>query len=76
VNAQFERFVEIVGRNPDHLDGHHHAVYRHPEAARTLQLLSMQYDIPIRNVWSDVPDSETIGRLLEAVPEPLCPMTA
>jgi predicted glycoside hydrolase/deacetylase ChbG (UPF0249 family) len=69
LNAQFERFAELAGRNPDHLDGHHHAVYRHPEAARILQLLSMQYDIPIRNVWSDVPDAEILGRLLDRVPD-------
>ena len=25
IEAQFARFVELVGRAPDHLDGHHHA---------------------------------------------------
>ncbi len=68
LNAQCERFVEIAGRPPDHLDGHHHAVYRHPAGLRTLLDLAARYDVPIRNPWPDLPVEDGIRRFLEEVP--------
>jgi predicted glycoside hydrolase/deacetylase ChbG (UPF0249 family) len=68
LRAQVERFIQIVGKPPDHLDGHHHAVYRHPAALNELCDLALNYAIPIRNVWSDKPVDVTIHRLLEGTP--------
>lgn len=65
LRAQVERFIQIAGKPPDHLDGHHHAVYRHPVALNELCDLALHYAIPIRNVWSDKPIDATIHRLLE-----------
>ncbi len=68
LTAQCQRFVEIAGRPPDHLDGHHHAVYRHPAALRALCDLAARYDIPIRNYWSDHPLDEAIRNGLADLP--------
>jgi predicted glycoside hydrolase/deacetylase ChbG (UPF0249 family) len=65
LRAQVERFIQITGQPPDHLDGHHHAVYRHPVALNELCDLALDYEIPIRNVWSDKPVDAAIHRLLE-----------
>jgi chitin disaccharide deacetylase len=68
LNAQCERFIDFAGRPPDHLDGHHHAVYRHPAGLRTLLDLAARYNIPIRNAYPDLPGDDSIRRLLEEVP--------
>ncbi len=65
LTAQCDRFIEIAGRPPDHLDGHHHAVYRHPDGLRTLLDLAARYAIPIRNPW---PVGDGISRLLDGLP--------
>jgi chitin disaccharide deacetylase len=68
LEAQCDRFVDLAGRPPDHLDGHHHAVYRHPAGLRTILALAARNDIPIRSPWPDLPVEDGIRRLLEEVP--------
>lgn len=48
IHAQLNRFVELVGQPPDHLDSHHHATYFHLDAYQTLIDIANQYQIPIR----------------------------
>src|SRR5258708_28321004 len=50
LRAQCACFLDIAERPPDHLDSHHHAVYRHPAALRTLFDLAAEYRLPVRNV--------------------------
>ncbi|MEP7287390.1 MAG: ChbG/HpnK family deacetylase [Chloroflexota bacterium] len=51
--AQCECFIDVAEQQPDHLDGHHHAVYRHPASLLTLFNLADHYRIPIRNPGFD-----------------------
>jgi predicted glycoside hydrolase/deacetylase ChbG (UPF0249 family) len=49
ITAQFERFVELAGRLPDHLDSHHHVTFWCPAALDVLLKLAAQHRLPIRN---------------------------
>jgi predicted glycoside hydrolase/deacetylase ChbG (UPF0249 family) len=51
--AQFERFNQIAGRKPDHLDSHHHALYHFPTGLGLLFDLSDAHHLPLRAgcVW-------------------------
>jgi chitin disaccharide deacetylase len=64
--AQCERFIEIVGRPPDHLDAHHHAVYRHQGAFEITLDLASRYKIPIRN--ANFGGEKAVRGLLEGIP--------
>ncbi len=66
--AQCDCFTDIAGRPPDHLDGHHHVVYRHPAALRTLFSLAERYQVPIRNPGFGNIDLTLTG-LLSGVPD-------
>lgn len=44
---QIDRFHQLVGREPDHIDGHHH-VHKHPKLRRVVKQYSQQHDIPLR----------------------------
>lgn len=47
IQAQFERFVELTGKKPEHLDSHH-GIERIPGAAVIMERLSREYHIPLR----------------------------
>ncbi|MBL8153826.1 MAG: ChbG/HpnK family deacetylase, partial [Anaerolineae bacterium] len=49
LTAQFDRFVEIAGQLPDHLNSHHAFTYTHPDAYDVLRGLAEQHRLPIRN---------------------------
>jgi predicted glycoside hydrolase/deacetylase ChbG (UPF0249 family) len=71
LTAQCECFTDIAGKPPDHLDGHHHAVYRHPAGLGTLFALAERYDIPIRNAgFGESELTGTLNNLLNEIPEP------
>jgi predicted glycoside hydrolase/deacetylase ChbG (UPF0249 family) len=53
VRAQFDRFRELTGRPPTHLDSHHHS-HRHPVVCDALITLAREYDLPIRNASPEV----------------------
>jgi len=52
--AQFERFRQLAGCLPDHLDSHHGATYSHPTAFDVMLRLSKEHNLPIR--WSEAID--------------------
>ncbi len=47
VKAQFDRFVAVAGRLPDHLDSHHHAIYQ-PKGLPVLLQLAAEHHLSIR----------------------------
>ena len=47
--AQIDRFTEIAGRAPDHLDSHHHITYLSPVTLDVLGELATELAIPVRN---------------------------
>lgn len=52
--AQFERFRQIAGRLPDHLDSHHGSTYTHSAAFNVMVRLANEHNLPIR--WSGAID--------------------
>lgn len=48
VRAQFDRFVQTVGRFPDHLDCHHGCLYQMTAGQTLLLALANEHDLPIR----------------------------
>lgn len=78
--AQFERFVQIAGRKPDHLDAHHHALYHFPAGLSVLLELAQTHELPIRAGCAWLTDAEATGpryeelrQLLAAAPAPCWP---
>lgn len=55
VQAQFERFLELTGRLPSHLDGHHHCL-RLPVIGEALIEVAREWNLPIRRASSLVAD--------------------
>jgi len=53
--SQIEAFVEAAGRNPTHLDSHHHASYFSPQLFHGMLVLAKEYDCPIRFPFNNVP---------------------
>jgi predicted glycoside hydrolase/deacetylase ChbG (UPF0249 family) len=51
--AQLDRFRELTGRLPTHLDSHHHS-HRHPVVCDALVILAGEHDLPVRNASPDV----------------------
>jgi chitin disaccharide deacetylase len=49
IRAQMERFIQLVGRPPDHLDSHHNITYFHPAAFEMMLMFADEYHIPLRN---------------------------
>ncbi len=48
VRAQFDRFVEVFGRKPTHLDSHHHS-HRRPDVFEVVAALALREGLPVRN---------------------------
>jgi predicted glycoside hydrolase/deacetylase ChbG (UPF0249 family) len=46
--AQIRKFVSVTGRNPDHLDSHHHATYFSEPLFEKFLGLAKKYSCPIR----------------------------
>lgn len=47
IQAQFDRFVELTGKKPEHLDSHH-GIEKIPGAAAIMEDLSRAHHIPLR----------------------------
>lgn len=45
--AQIEKFIEISGKKPTHLDSHHH-VHLLPGQIEVVKRLALEYDVPVR----------------------------
>ncbi len=71
LGAQLDRFVELAGRPPTHLDSHHHAALIVPTAFRVTLTLASSCGIPIRRPpLGDAPsDTRQSHRLLMNLPE-------
>ena len=59
VRAQLERFAELLGRPPSHLDGHHHC-HRRPEVFPAVLAVAVERGLPVRPVTPEM------GRQLRA----------
>lgn len=53
MTAQFDRFLDLFGRLPTHLDSHHHS-HRNPAICRALVELARRHDLPIRNASDSI----------------------
>lgn len=53
-HAQVELFVKTTGRNPDHLDSHHHSSYFSPALFERMLRLAEELHYPIRSPFADV----------------------
>jgi len=51
--AQFDRFLELVGRPPTHLDSHHHS-HRQPVVLDAVVTLAREHGLPVRNASPEV----------------------
>lgn len=49
-NAQIQKYLAIMGRNPDHLDSHHHSSYLTEELFEKMLALAQKYQCPIRSI--------------------------
>lgn len=47
--AQFDTFVQVFGRRPQHLDTHHH-VHQHPDVLQALLDLAAPLQLPVRSI--------------------------
>ena len=55
-HAQIEAFIKASGREPTHLDSHHHSSYFTPELFRAMLELAKEYDCAIRFPFThDIP---------------------
>lgn len=45
---QIQKFQELTGEMPTHIDGHHH-VHRLPRIAPIVKSIAKKYDLPVRN---------------------------
>lgn len=61
--AQFDRFLELVGRLPTHLDSHHHS-HRDPMVCDALLAVAREHSLPIRNASPEIKNRV----LLEGLP--------
>ena len=52
--AQIERFIRAAGRNPSHLDSHHHSSYFSPALFRGMLQLAREFNCAIRYPFTDV----------------------
>lgn len=53
LRAQIERFIQDVGRLPDHLDNHCSVSYVRPDRFKVTLDLAREYDLPIRAPFGD-----------------------
>jgi predicted glycoside hydrolase/deacetylase ChbG (UPF0249 family) len=48
--TQIQKFIRTVGRNPDHLDSHHHSSYLTEKLFERMLNLAQKYQCPIRSI--------------------------
>lgn len=72
--AQIERYIEIAGHLPTHLDSHHHVHQANPEALAVAESLAEEYGLQmrgygryrfVRGFYGEYATKETLIRLLE-----------
>lgn len=89
IQAQFNRFVEIAGCLPTHIDSHHRAAYLHPASFEAMCRLCAEHNLPMRRpLWLDDPSvydpaptntdgtlAEELRAIYEKYGSPRCPDT-
>jgi predicted glycoside hydrolase/deacetylase ChbG (UPF0249 family) len=73
IEAQFQRFIDLTGHAPDHLDAHHHITYFQPDGLRKMLAISEHYAIPMRSSRITMPEEAAVRSLmglLRGVTEP------
>jgi len=65
MEAQLNRFIQLTGHPPDHLDAHHHSTYFHPVALQMMLNISEQFNIPMRNAGLDMPSEHAVRTIIE-----------
>lgn len=48
-NAQMDRYIELFGELPDHIDSHHYVHDASPELLEVAKALAEKYSLPLRN---------------------------
>ena len=66
VAAQFARFVQLIGRPPDHLDSHQHIGCLQPDVFAVMLALANAADIPLRDP-GDFLDPSRLASLLKRI---------
>jgi predicted glycoside hydrolase/deacetylase ChbG (UPF0249 family) len=56
-DAQIRKFVKVTGRNPDHLDSHHHSSYFTEALFEKMLILAELYHCPVRTLIGPSPAS-------------------
>ncbi len=59
-NAQIEKFIRHYGKNPDHLDSHHHFSYYTPELFERMTQLAVQLKCGIRRPYKPVAEEAEV----------------
>jgi chitin disaccharide deacetylase len=54
MRAQMMKFIELVGRTPDHLDSHHHATYASSNTVNIMLALAHEFGIGMRRPLPDM----------------------
>ncbi len=68
LTAQFERFIAVTGKPPDHLDSHHHITYLHPAALQTALGFAAAYGLPMRQGGLNRPTAEARQTFMNLIP--------
>lgn len=63
-HSQVERFIQITGRSPDHLDSHHHSSYFTPALFERMLILAAELGCPVRKPFRE--DSASAADYLPA----------
>jgi chitin disaccharide deacetylase len=64
--TQIEAFIAAAGKNPTHLDSHHHSSYFTPGLLKAMFELAQEYQAAIR-----LPVASKTARVLDGIPGPL-----
>lgn len=54
IRAQYDKFIELMGRKPSHLDSHLFSTDKVPEMRKLAAKLALEKDIPLRNYDIDL----------------------
>lgn len=78
IAAQIERFVELTGRPPTHLDSHYHVAFLHPLALKATLTLATEYGgLPLRESNFALADNELTIQIQRFLPDlPDAPLQA
>lgn len=66
--AQVERFIELAGKLPSHMDAHYHVAFMHPAALEATLALAQEHLVPVRNALPSVESATDISTLQKFIP--------